>query len=193
MHIRILKAVLLAALVGACTVQVGGSDDQKSINAGTEEQQKELRDATKAVANLFDEGRYSESWTLVGPVLKSQTNQETWARHIATLRSPLGQAGKRVIKGFGFSAEIDGAPPGEYGIIGVETDFANAKGVEEKFVFERSAGEWKLVGYWLSKKFTIGARDAPNRSFKPNPPRYTMDPDGSALSSTSDTTRGGSA
>lgn len=36
-------------------------------------------------------------------------------------------------------------------------------------------------------------RTPPNSSFKPNPPRYSIDPDGSALSSTSDTTRGGSA
>lgn len=33
----------------------------------------------------------------------------------------------------------------------------------------------------------------PNRSFKPNPPRYADDPDGSTLHSASDTTHGGSA
>ena len=50
-----------------------------------------------------------------------------------------------------------GAPAGQYGIIGLETDFANAKSVDEKYVFQRVGNEWKLAGYWLSKKFTVGA------------------------------------
>lgn len=159
MHTRILTVLLLAILSSACTVQVGGNEDSQSVDSGTVAQQKELRDATRAVAKLFDDGRYSESWALVGPVLQAQTNQETWARHVAVLRTPLGQPGKRTIKGFGFTTEIDGAPLGEYGIIGVETDFSNATNVEEKFVFERASGEWRLAGYWLSKKFTMGGKD----------------------------------
>ena len=156
MHMRILKVLLLAIFTSACTVQVGGNEDSQTVDSGTAEQQEELRDAARAIAKLFDEGQYSESWALVGPVLQAQTNQEAWARHVTVLRKPFGQPGKRTIKGFGFTTEIDGAPPGEYGIIGVETDFSSANGVEEKFVFERASGEWRLVGYWLSKNITIG-------------------------------------
>ena len=159
MHMRILTLLLSAIFASACTVQVGGNEDSQIVDSGTAVQQEELRDATRAIAKLFDDGQYSESWALVGPVLQAQTNQQAWARHVTALRTPLGQAGKRTIKGFGFTTEIDGAPPGEYGIIGVETDFSNANDVEEKFAFERASGEWRLVGYWLSKKFIIGGQD----------------------------------
>src|SRR5690606_25081019 len=111
----------------------------------------------KAVAALFDEGRFAESWAMAGPILESQTSEQEWARHVAMLRKPLGAAGKRTIEGFGFPKELEDAPPGEYGLIGVRTDFANAEAVQEKFVFQRVEGEWKLVGYWLSKTFKVGA------------------------------------
>ncbi|WP_162125758.1 DUF4019 domain-containing protein [Pseudoxanthomonas wuyuanensis] len=148
--------LVLVALLSACTVQVGGSAEDEQVNTGTAVQQEEVRAAARTIAALFDEGRFAESWALAGPVLKSQTSQQEWARHVATLRKPLGAAGKRTIEGFGFPKELDGAPPGEYGLIGVRTDFTNANAVEEKFVFQRVGTEWKLIGYWLSKKVTFG-------------------------------------
>lgn len=108
---------------------------------------------------------------MAGPNLSAKSTRQEFERYISTLRAPLGAAGKRMIKGFGFPTELDGAPRGQYGLIAVETDFANAKGVEEKFVFEFVGGEWRLIGYWLSKKFTIGAADMPNNSLKPTPLR----------------------
>jgi hypothetical protein len=169
--IAALLLILLVALLSACKVQVGTGAEDEQVDTGSAIQQAEIRDAAKAVAAMFDDGRFAESWSLVGPILESQTSQEAWARHVATLRKPLGAAGKRTIEGFGFPKELEGAPPGEYGLIGVRTDFANAKSVEEKFVFQRVGGKWKLAGYWLSKKVTFGASSGPNNSFKPKPLR----------------------
>jgi hypothetical protein len=163
--------VLLVALVPACTVQVGNSAKDEQVDTGTEVQQEEVRAAAKAVAAMFDEGRFAESWAMAGPILESQTSEQEWTRHVAMLRRPLGAAGKRTIEGFGFPKELDDAPPGEYGLIGVRTDFANAEAVQEKFVFQRIGGEWKLVGYWLSKTFKVGAGNRPNNSSKPTPLR----------------------
>lgn len=156
MHFKFLP-IFLAILLSSCTVQVGDSAKDEQVDAGTAVQQEEVSAAARTVAALFDEGRFAESWALVGPVLESQTSQQEWARHVATLRKPLGAAGKRTIGGFAFPKEMDDAPPGEYGLIGVRTDFANANAVEEKFVFQRVGTEWKLIGYWLSKTVTFGA------------------------------------
>ena len=59
-------------------------------------------------------------------------------------------------------------------------------------------GAWWHLGPELTFVFVgiigvVSLRLWPNSSFKPNPPRYAIAPDGSALSSTPDTTRGGSA
>ena len=117
-----------------------------------------VRAAAKALAARLDGGQYDEAWAMAGPNLSARTTQEEFVRYVSTLREPLGAAGKRTIKGFGFPTELEGAPQGQYGLITVETDFANASAVEEKFVFELVAGKWRLVGYWLSKTFTIGTK-----------------------------------
>jgi hypothetical protein len=152
-----LPSLLLILLLCACSVQVGANGQADSANSGTKEQQEQVLAATKSVATMIDAGHYLDSWKFVGPTLQAQTTQQDWASYIAALRTPLGTRGSSKLLGYGFPTKIAGAPSGQYGVIGLETDFANAKGVEEKFVFQRVGNEWKLVGYWLSKKFTVSA------------------------------------
>jgi hypothetical protein len=152
-----LSSLLLALLLCACSAQVGNNGQSDSVNTGTKEQQEQVLAAAKSVATMIDAGRYSDSWKLVAPLLQAQTTQQDWASYIATLRTPLGTRGSSKLLGYGFPTKMAGAPAGQDGIIGLETDFANAKSVDEKYVFQRVGNEWKLAGYWLSKKFTVGA------------------------------------
>ena len=173
MPTNLLRAlILLSALLCACTVQVGAKDQNQVANAGTEAQEKEVRAAAKSVAALLDAGRYDDIWNQAGPILVAKTSKQEFSDYVLALRRPLGVAGSRKIKGFGFPSRLEGAPPGTYGLIAVDTDFANAKHVEEKFVFQQIDGQWKLIGYWLSKKFTFGTSGMSNNSFKPNLLRY---------------------
>ena len=159
--------IFLATFLCACTVQSGAAEKGAAVDTGTEEQQAAVRAAAKAVAGRLDAGQYAEAWAMVGPNLSAKSTQEEFARYVSTLRAPLGAPGKRTIKGFGFPTTLEGVPRGQYGVIAVETDFANANAVEEKFVFEFVGGNWRLIGYWLSKKFTMGATGLPDSSFEP--------------------------
>lgn len=150
-----LLSVLLLLLLCACSVQIGDNDANEPANAGTKDQQEQVLAAANSVAGMFNAGRYSESWNLVGPLLKEKTDQQAWASYIGALRAPLGTPGKSEVLGFGFPTKMADAPPGQYGVIAFKTDFANARGVQEKLVFQRVGNEWKLVGYWLSKNFTL--------------------------------------
>lgn len=162
------RGLLAFALAGlaACSFQVNDPARDQPANPGTRVQQEEIHAAATAVAALLDEGRYADAWDTVGPLLVAQTNREQWARNLALVRTPLGAPGQRTVAGFGFPESLDDAPPGEYGLVGYRTDFANAAAVEEKFVFQRINGTWKLAGYWLSKKMTLGTDD----SSLPRPP-----------------------
>ncbi|OOG43237.1 hypothetical protein B0E52_09885 [Rhodanobacter sp. C06] len=129
-------------------------------------QQEQVFAAAKSVAKMFNSGEYAESWKLLAPILKAKTTQQEWSKYVSTLRTPLGTPGASKVQGFGFTKTMADAPPGQYGIIELETDFANIKGVQEKFVFQYVDKKWKLAGYWLSKKFTIGTSHAPNSAFE---------------------------
>ena len=161
-----LPSMLLTILLCVCSVQARATDPADAIDTGTVSQQKQVLAAAKSVATMFKAGRYAESWRLVGPLLKAQTTQQEWVHYVSALRAPLGAPGASKVQGFGFPTAMADAPSGQYGIIGLETDFANIKGVQEKFVFQYVDKEWKLVGYWLSKKFTIGTGHAPNSAFE---------------------------
>jgi hypothetical protein len=162
-------AVLVAIAVGGCTVSVGKHPDSEPLNVGTEEQQKSVIAATRAVAKLLDASQFELVWDQSGPMLQAQASRTAFTTSIKAMRNTLGPAGRRKIKGFNFPKVIDGVQ-GDFGLIGIETDFANAESVEEKFVFQKVGGRWRLAGYWLTKKVKFGANTS-NNSFKPNPLR----------------------
>jgi hypothetical protein len=170
MRIVSLIAVLALALAG-CTVTFSSNEqDKQPINPGTVEQQKSVSAAARQIAFLFDHDRLDEAWALTGPMLRNQTSRLAFIAGVKAFRSSLGPAGDRVIKGFNFPKELDGVK-GDFGLIGVETDFANVQAVQEKFVFQRLGDQWKLVGYWLTKKRSFGPMKTSNNSFKPKPLR----------------------
>ncbi len=149
-------AMMLAMVLVLCSCKVRiGPEKEEPVSAGTEQQQREVLAAAEKFADRLDKGRYAESWELVGPVLLASSTKQKFTGHLATIRKPLGAAGKREIIGFGFQKKLDNAPPGQYATIAVKTDFAKVGGVKETFVFEQAGKDWKLVGYWLSKKQTL--------------------------------------
>ena len=156
-QISLLAVTILALALASCTVSFdGGSQDSKAINAGTAEQQKSIIAAAHQVIDLLDQERFDEAWSTAGPMLQGQASRTAFASGIKTMRDSLGAPSHRKIKGFNFPSVLDGVK-GDFGIIGIETDFANANAVQEKLVFQRVDGEWKLAGYWLTKKVTFGA------------------------------------
>ncbi len=154
-YIHLLAAAILALVLAGCTVSFdSGSQGGKDINAGTVDQQKSIAAAAYHVIDLLDQGRFDETWTNAGPVLKERTSREAFASGIKGFRESLGTPGHRMVKGFNFPRVLDGVH-GDFGIIGIETDFANAKAVQEKLVFQKVDGQWQLIGYWLTRTTSL--------------------------------------
>jgi hypothetical protein len=169
MRMLSLLLALILSLPG-CTVSFNDGAASEEVNLGTEEQQREVLAAAKRVADYLDRGQTQEVWALTGPILRAQASERVFSSTVGGLRKPLGAAGHRDVKGFNFPTELDGHK-GTFGLVAAETDFALAQNVEEKFVFQRVGSEWRLIGYFVSKKLTLGARHTPNHSFKPTPLR----------------------
>ena len=86
-------------------------------------------------------------------MLRNMTTEGVWATSIRALRSTVGSYKARKLKGIGFTHTLDGVPPGDYAAIGYDSIFSNAS-VQEKVVVQKEGGEWKVVGYFLTKTFS---------------------------------------
>ena len=92
--------ISLAVLLCACTVQKRAPESEAPANAGTEAQQMAVQAAAKAVVTRLDGGRYADAWSKASPILSAKVTQDAFARYMGAIRTPLGTAGKRRIKGF---------------------------------------------------------------------------------------------
>lgn len=70
---------------------------------------------------------------------------------VRTSRAMFGVPKSRTIKGYAFPQSLEGAPPGQYGVVFYGTDFSRVAGVEEQVVLTFERGEWRLAGYWALK------------------------------------------
>lgn len=150
-------SLLLASVLALCGCTISfnpGQDREAPVDTGTAAQQASVLAAARRVADCFDRDRFDEAWALTGPMLRASTNQALLSSTVRLLRKPLGAPGHRKVKGFNFLKAIDGVE-GDFGLIAIETDFEKANDVEEKFVFQKIGDEWKLAGYWLSRKVTL--------------------------------------
>jgi hypothetical protein len=164
--------LLLASILAlsSCTVSFNNGAAGEEGNVGTEEQQGAVLAAARRVADQLDKGRTREVWALAGPILKAQTSEGAFSSTVEGLRKPFGAARQRDVIGFNFPAELDGHS-GTFGLVAAETDFERAENVEEKFVFQRVGSEWRLIGYFLSEKVTLGAPSTSNSSSTTMPHR----------------------
>ncbi|WP_233511162.1 DUF4019 domain-containing protein [Dyella psychrodurans] len=153
--VRLALFVMIQACMLACSSPPSNDQSasaQGNTSAGTEDQERVAYAAAKVFLSEIDAGRFEETWANAGPALKATSNAEAWTAILHVTRSALGEAKDRKIKGFGFTDHLANAPPGEYAAIGFETTFVNAT-VEEKVVFQKDQGQWKVVGYFISKQF----------------------------------------
>jgi hypothetical protein len=151
----IVTAVLL---LGGCSVSFNnGAANEATSTPGTAAQQKVVTAAAVAFLKQLDAGLVENTWATASSVLRSATSQDTWVTGIGAFRSTVGAFKSRKLKGIGFTNTVSGAPAGEYAAVAFDSAFSNAT-VEEKVVIRKENGQWRVVGYFMSKKFSVGGQ-----------------------------------
>ena len=145
--------LIAVTLVAGCEVSFNsGTADKGTVEAGTAEEQTAVAKAANAFLKRLDAGKADETWSTASPLLSRSTNQVVWSVGIRTFRGSVGSFKSRGLKGIGFTHTVDGVPPGDYAGVGFDTTFSNST-VEEKVVLHKDQGEWKVMGYFLTKSF----------------------------------------
>lgn len=141
-----IATAIAAALVLAST---GSVDDGEAQVETTTDALAETQEAALGWVALIDEGNYNESWVQAGPLFRSAVTAEGWAKQVAAVREPLGEASGRTVKSIDEQGDLPGAPAGEYRIVTFDTDFENSAASVETVIFRKASGSWAVVGYFI--------------------------------------------
>ena len=137
--VRFLGAVLLVAcFASGCGKQAGAGGEPAATSA-----------AQTWLATI-DRGDYTQSWQDAAAFFKTAVAEEQWKTSMETFRKPLGDLVSRQLKSANATADLPGAPTGQYVVMQFETSFANKISAIETvtFLLEKD-GRWKSAGYFI--------------------------------------------
>jgi serine/threonine-protein kinase len=101
---------------------------------------------------LVDQGKFADSWTYTSRYFQTNMPQEKWVQTLTAAQQQLGKAANRQMTGRESRENIQGAPPGQYILVGYATDFERKPGLLETVTFIREDDTWKVIGYSASPK-----------------------------------------
>ena len=106
------------------------------------------------VLRLLDSDEAGAVWDDASQTLQQSAPRAAFVARLKSMRDAVGELQERTAKGIGFVTNMPDAPPGYYAGAFFESRFARAT-VEEKVVFVRQDGQWRVSGYFMTKRFRL--------------------------------------
>ena len=147
MKINLLKFNVVGFLCAAALVAGFASGCGKKADVGAE---KAATSAAQTWLAAIDHGDYAQSWQNASAFFQNAVTEEKWKTSMEMVRKPLGDLVSRKLKSANATAELPGAPAGQYVVMQFETSFTNKKSAIETvtFMLEKD-GQWKSCGYFI--------------------------------------------
>jgi hypothetical protein len=147
MKINLFKFNVVGFLCAAALVAGFASGCGKKADVGAE---KAATTAAQTWLAAIDHGDYAQSWQNAAAFFQNAVTGEQWKTSMETFRKPLGDLVSRKLTSAKATAELPGAPAGQYVVMQFETSFANKKSAMETvtFMLEKD-GQWKSAGYFI--------------------------------------------
>lgn len=101
---------------------------------------------------LIDQGKYAETWPVTSRFFQTNMPQDKWVQVLTSANQTLGKAVDRKMSGREARSNIEGAPQGQYILVGYATDFERKPGLLETVTLIGEDGTWKVVGYSANPK-----------------------------------------
>ena len=147
MKINLLKFNVVGFLCAAALVAGFASGCGKKADVGAE---KAATSAAQTWLAAIDHGDYAQSWQNAAAFFRNAVTGEQWKTSMEKFRKPLGALVSRKLTSANATAELPGAPAGQYVVMQFETSFANKKSAIETVTFmQEKDGQWKSAGYFI--------------------------------------------
>jgi hypothetical protein len=148
MKINLFKFNVVGFLCAVALVAGFASGCGKKADVGAE---KAATLAAQTWLAAIDQGDYAQSWQNAAAFFQNAVTEEKWKTSMETFRKPLGDLVSRKLTSAKATAELPGAPAGQYVVMQFETSFANKKSAIETvtFMLEKD-GQWRAAGYFIN-------------------------------------------
>ena len=147
MKTNLFKFHVVGFLCAAALVASFASGCGKQADVGAE---KAAISAAQTWLTEIDNGDYAQSWQNASAFFQNAITEDKWKTALETVRKPLGDLVLRKLKSAKATAELPGAPAGQYVVMQFETSFANKKSAIETVTFmQEKDGQWKSCGYFI--------------------------------------------
>ena len=149
---RLTLLLVFSIVLLGCQVQFNPGSDKNAPKEGSSSEQAAVRAASTSVLAKLDAEQWAEAWSSAASFMRQTTTQAEFSDGVRTSRRVFGDPPlSRDITGYAFPESIEGAPPGEYGIVFYRANFSKSKDVEEQVVLSKEGNEWRLAGYWAER------------------------------------------
>ena len=121
------------------------------LSAGcTHDQTTAAKGAATAWLKLVDTGNYAQSWDEAAAVMKSSVAKEQWQQILQANRAPLGTLLSRKLTSVTYTAELPGAPPGQYVVLKYASSFEHkSDAIETATPTLDKDGRWRVSVYFV--------------------------------------------
>ncbi|MBF6030996.1 DUF4019 domain-containing protein [Pseudomonas sp. P115] len=160
---HIICAALLSVLLTGCDVSFNKTPPKTiASEPSTEEQQRQVFNATVEFLQLLDTGRVNQTWSTSSPLLQATTSELMWTNGIKAIRLGLGDYVERTSANIGFTTQMPDVPAGSYAVVECVTTFSTGPAMEN-IVLRDDDNQWRVVGYSVNKRF-LGGDEPDNKS-----------------------------
>ena len=120
-----------------------------------EDAERKARNVAESWLGLIDNGDYGLGYDEASDYFKKSVTRDKWIETLELVRTPLGEVGKRKLKSSHFETQYGDAPEGKYVRLKYRDIFGKDVYVDEFVTLKKDFdGQWRVVGYYLKKKWT---------------------------------------
>lgn len=160
---QIICAALFSMLLSGCDVSFNKPAPKALVSEpATEQQQRQVLDATVEFLRLLDSGNVDQTWAASSALLKTTTSEMMWTQSIKAIRLGLGTFVERNSAQIGFTTQMPDVPAGRYAVVECVTTFTRGPATEN-IVLREDDSEWRVAGYSVNKRF-FGSDDSDNKA-----------------------------
>ena len=139
-----MRSSMLISLYFVCFAALGGA------RAQAPEQARPALQAEMQWVHLIDAGDYAAAWASSAKMMQTALPEPEFAKSMSGARTPLGALGTRMLKSTQVTAQLPGAPDGQYVVAQYTTLFAKkAEAIETLIAAEGPDGSWHVAGYFI--------------------------------------------
>lgn len=147
--VTVIASVIAAVLLLQGSGSAPTDSAAKTTNVRAEVAAAPAETSARAWLAFADKGDWQQTWATAATMFRSRVTGPEWAAMAGPVRQPLGKVLSRSLLHAQLTAELPGAPAGDYAVLQFATTFGVDTKAVETLTLVREGSDWKVAGYFV--------------------------------------------